>query len=98
MSRWSYQSTRIYKPDGTDKVQSAEARGEALHQVPSAMQRLQQTKTIHSALHNGDPKKKKKKTFCVPACNRVVAEEKEIEGKHVSDSCNCPIPKEGRGG
>jgi hypothetical protein len=33
-------STRMYKPDGTNEIQSAEARGEALHQVPSTVQRL----------------------------------------------------------
>jgi hypothetical protein len=39
-------STRIYKPDGTNEIQSAEACGEALHQVPSTMQRLQQVSLI----------------------------------------------------
>ena len=34
--------TIIYTPDGPNEIQSAEARGEALHQVPSTMQSLQQ--------------------------------------------------------
>ena len=39
-------SAILYKPDGTNEIQSAEARGEALHQVPSTMQRLQQDNLI----------------------------------------------------
>ena len=36
-------SMRVDEPDGANKIQGAEARGEALHQVPSTMQGLQQT-------------------------------------------------------
>jgi hypothetical protein len=39
----------MYKPDGTNEIQSAEARGKALHQVPSTMQRLQQNDLISIA-------------------------------------------------
>lgn len=42
----AFVSAIIYKPDGTNEIQSAEARGEALHQVPSTMQRLQQDNLI----------------------------------------------------
>lgn len=44
-------STRMrkYKPDGTNEIQSAEARGEALHQVPCTVQRLQQDNLISTA-------------------------------------------------
>ena len=68
-----FASARLYKPDGANKIQSAEARGKALHQVPSTMQRLQrQDNFFKSALHSGRFLK-----ICLLAYNRVVALKKK---------------------
>ncbi len=53
------------------------------------------SRTMYSALQSSGPNFKTK--FCSLACNRVVAKEKNIERKNVSNSCNCPTPEKGEG-
>jgi len=86
----------LCRPDTTNKVQSAKARGEALEQVPSAMQSLrerrgqQQTQDQMSRLV---PKNR----LCAPACNQVVAKEGKERTSAIPESAPTP-KKRGKGG